>query len=162
MGGNPSERGLPETLKPTSAAGKRALPTALLTGNRDALDGQLRLAYKRLGLSHILAVSGLHLSVIVGGADFLMRKLTVSKRKKNVFLLLLILFFAMICGFSSSVTRAAVMLGLFYLAELLGERSDSLTSLVFAVALILTVRPFSVYDAGLWLSFLATLGIGHD
>lgn len=133
--------------------------TALLTGNRDALDGQLRLAYKRLGLSHILAVSGLHLSVIVGGADFLMRKLTVSKRKKNVFLLLLILFFAMICGFSSSVTRAAVMLGLFYLAELLGERSDSLTSLVFAVALILTVRPFSVYDAGLWLSFLATLGI---
>lgn len=133
--------------------------TALLTGNRDALDGQIRLAYKRLGLSHILAVSGLHLSVIVGGADFLMRKLTVSKRKKNVFLLVLILFFAMICGFSSSVTRAAIMLGLFYLAELLGERSDSLTSLVFAVALILIVRPFSVYDAGLWLSFLATLGI---
>lgn len=132
---------------------------ALLTGDRSALDGQIRLAYRRLGISHILAVSGLHLSVIVGGADFLMRKLTFPKRKKNVLLIVMTVFFAMLCGFSASVTRAAVMLGLFYLGELIGERSDSLTSLMFAAALIVTVYPYSVYDAGLWLSFLATLGI---
>ena len=133
--------------------------TALLTGNRENLNGQTRLAYNRLGISHILAVSGLHLSVIVGGADFLLRKLTFPKRKKNLLLIAITFFFALICGFTASVMRAAVMLSIYYAADLFGERSDTLTSLCLAVALILFVRPFSVYDAGLWLSFLSTLGI---
>ena len=140
--------------------GKEAgFATALLTGNRENLDGQTRLAYNRLGISHILAVSGLHLSVIVGGADFLLRKLTFPRRKKDILLIMLTFFFALVCGFTASVMRAAVMLGIYYLADLLGERSDTFTSLCLAVALILFIRPFSVYDAGLWLSFLSTLGI---
>ena len=84
--------------------------TALFTGNHDALDGQTRLAFRRLGISHLLAVSGLHLSIVVGGADFLLRTLTVPRRKKNVILILLTLFFAAICGFSASIMRAAIML----------------------------------------------------
>lgn len=133
--------------------------TALLTGNREHLDGQTRLAYQRLGISHILAVSGLHLSVIVGGADFLLRKLTIARRKKDIFLILLTFFFAMVCGFPASVMRAAIMLAIYYIGDLIGEQNDTFTSLAFAVALILSVYPYSVYDAGLWLSFLATLGI---
>lgn len=133
--------------------------SALMLGRRDNLDGQLRLACKRLGISHILAVSGLHLSVVVGGADFLLRCVAVSRRKKDGILIVLTAFFTAICGFGASVMRAALMLSLYYLADLIGQRSDSITSLFVAVTLILVLRPYSVYDAGLWLSFLSTFGI---
>lgn len=133
--------------------------SALLTGDRERLDGQTALAFKRLGISHLLAVSGLHLSVLIGGLDLLLRKLTVAKRLRRLLLLLAMALFVTVCGFSASVLRAAVMLCLFYLSELLGERHDPLTALFAAVALIVTLRPVSVYDGALWLSFFATLGI---
>ena len=133
--------------------------TALLTGDREGLSGITRLDFKRLGISHLLAVSGLHLSIIIGGADAVLRFLTVPKRKKNVILIVFSFFFAALCGFTPSVMRAAIMLSVLYLGELWSEKSDPLTSLFFAAAVIVTVRPFAIFDAGLWLSFFATLGI---
>ncbi len=133
--------------------------TALLTGNRDELDGQLRLAYQRLGISHVLAVSGMHFSVIIGGFDFLLRLVTFPRRKKNLILILFAIVFAGICGFSASILRALIMFCIYYIADTLGERSDSLTSLSFAAACIVTVNPWTVYDAGFWLSVLSTFGI---
>ncbi len=133
--------------------------TALLTGDRDDLDGQIRLAYQRLGISHVLAVSGMHFSVIIGGFDFLLRLLTFPRRKKNLILILFSFIFAGICGFSASILRALVMFCMYYIADNLGEKSDSLTSLSFAAASIVTANPWAVYDAGFWLSVLSTLGI---
>lgn len=132
---------------------------ALLTGCREKLSGQTALAFRRLGISHLLAVSGLHLSVLVGGADFLLKKATVSKKKRVFLLLLLMALFVTVCGFSTSVMRASLMLTLLTLSELAGEMHDSVTALFVSVAVILALRPLAVYDAGLWLSFSATLGI---
>ncbi len=167
MGHEPSKTSIFDTIRAyisenfeTHIGGKSAgYATALLTGNKDALDGATSLAYQRLGISHILAVSGMHFSVIVGGLDLLLRALTVPKKKKNVILMLFALFFAGVCGFSASVLRALIMFCIYYLAELFGEKSDPLTSLLLAVGLIVSVNPWSVYDAGLWLSFFSTLGI---
>ena len=133
--------------------------TALLTGNKDDLDGQTRLAYQRLGISHVLAVSGMHFSVIVGGLDYLLRTLTVPRKKKNMLLIGFSWIFALICGFSASVVRALIMFSIYYIADTVGEKSDSLTSLFFAAACIITANPWAVYDAGLWLSVFSTLGI---
>ncbi len=133
--------------------------SALLIGDRSGLDGQTHLAYQRLGISHVLAVSGLHFSVIVGGLDFALRALTLPKKKKNLILILFSLAFAAVCGFSASILRAFIMFCLYYIADSIGEKSDSLTSLCFATALIITVNPWSIYDAGLWLSAFSTLGI---
>lgn len=133
--------------------------SALLTGDRSSLAGGIRLAFMRLGISHLLAVSGLHLSIFVGGADMLLSLLTVPKKKKNWILIAFSVFFACVCGLSSSVLRAAIMLSIYYLADILGEKSDPVTSLFFALSAILTARPASVYDVGLWLSFLSTFGI---
>jgi competence protein ComEC len=133
--------------------------TALLTGIKDDLDGQTRLAYQRLGISHVLAVSGMHFSVIVGGLDYLLRALTVPRKKKNMLLIVFSWIFALICGFSASVVRALIMFCLYYIADTMGEKSDSLTSLFFAAACIITVNPWAVYDAGFWLSVFSTFGI---
>ena len=141
------------------APNKATFASALLTGERDGLSGNIRLAFTRLGISHILSVSGLHLSVIIGGIDLFLRLLTVPKKKKSLLLILFTICFACICGLSASILRAAIMLSVYYIAELFGEKSDSVTSLFFALFLILWIQPRSVYDVGLWLSFLSTFGI---
>ncbi len=148
-----------ETIGETTEARCADFATALMLGRRDALDASVRLAFRRTGISHLLAVSGLHLSVIVGGLDLLFTRLTFPRKRKDVLLILTAVFFAFLCGLSASILRAAIMLSIYYFADLIGERSDSVTSLFFAVALILTVRPNAVFDAGLWLSFAATFGI---
>lgn len=135
------------------------IANALMTGNRENLDSGLKLAYTRLGISHLLAVSGLHLSIIVGGLDFLLRLVYVPKKIRSFILIGSAFFFACLCGLSASVVRAAMMLLFFYLADMLGEQNDSTTSLFFAIFLILICRPNAVYDIGMWLSFLATFGI---
>ena len=67
--------------------------------------------------------------------------------------------FALITGLSASVLRSAIMLVIYFVAQLIGEEKDSLTSLFAALALIITFRRYAVWDAGLWMSFSATLGL---
>ena len=133
--------------------------TALMTGNKEGLIGRIRLAFTRIGISHILAVSGLHLSIVIGGLDLLARWGGVPRKLKNLILIVCTIFFAGICGFSASIVRAAVMHSFYYIADTIGERNDSMTSLFVAIFLIMFVSPASVYDVGMWMSFLATFGI---
>ena len=133
--------------------------TALLTGNKENLGARIRLAFTRIGISHILAVSGLHLSIVIGGLDLLGRWIGVPRKLKNFILIACTVFFAGICGFSASIVRAAVMHSFYYVADTIGERNDSPTSLFVAIFLIVLVNPASVYDVGMWMSFLATFGI---
>ncbi|MBQ3489526.1 MAG: ComEC/Rec2 family competence protein [Clostridia bacterium] len=132
---------------------------ALMTGNREHLSSDFRLAYTRLGVSHVLAVSGLHLTIIVGGLNLILRLCWIPKKYRSFLLIGSAFFFAGICGFSASVVRAAVMMSLYYLSDMFGERHDSSTALFFAIFLIVFFQPDSVYDVSMWLSFLATLGI---
>ncbi len=133
--------------------------TAVLTGNRENLSGSVRLSFSSIGISHVLAVSGLHLAIIIGGLDLLCRWVAIPRRLKNILLIVCALLFACICGLSASVIRAAVMLSFLYFADTIGEQNDSLTSLFVAIFLIMVFRPTAVYDIGMWMSFLATLGI---
>ena len=133
--------------------------TAITTGNRENLSGEIKLAFTRIGISHVLAVSGLHLSIMIGGLDLLFRWTAIPRKLKNVILIVCSCLLACLCGLSASVIRAAIMLSFMYLADTIGENGDSLTSLFIAIFLILIFRPTSVYDIGMWMSFLATLGI---
>ena len=67
--------------------------TALMTGNKENLGARIRLAFTRIGISHILAVSGLHLSIVIGGLDLLGRWIGVPRRLKNVILIVSTFFF---------------------------------------------------------------------
>ena len=132
---------------------------ALVMGDRENLDNGIRHAYSRLGISHILAVSGLHLTIIIGGLGWILTQFHIPKKLRSLFLIAGAFFFAWLCGFSASIVRAAVMLTFFYLADMVGERHDSSTSLFLAIFLLVCFRPNAVYDVGMWLSFFATLGI---
>ena len=131
------------------------LACAVLLGRRDLLPDSIKRDFGRIGISHLLAVSGIHLSVAVAGLDFLCDKLRVRTKAKTLLLCAAVLFFMALVGFSKSVTRAGAMHLIRFIGQLLGRRSDSLTNLGIAAVLIIFADPFSVYDTGFVLSVLA-------
>lgn len=140
---------------------KRAagLPSALLLGDRSDLPDNVRRDFARAGVSHLLAISGLHMTLLFGLLAGLLRLCRLPRRPRAVLLGLAAFGYLVMLGFPPSATRAVVMLGFVYLSSLLFLRADPLTSLGVAGFLILTVTPHAAADAGFWMSYLATLSL---
>ena len=132
--------------------------SALILGNRTYVSPGMRLDFSRIGISHILALSGLHLSILAQTLDFLLRGF-LKKKYRNIFLIVSCIAFSIFTGLSASIIRACVMLCAIFVSEIAGEENDSMTSLFASACLILLFDPASVYDIGFWLSVSATLGI---
>lgn len=135
------------------------LAKAFLLGDKSDMPPEILRDFRRAGVSHLLAVSGLHISVIIGALELILRKLGISKRIRCVLLSISALLFLAMTGFSLSACRAVLMLMSVYFCYLFVKENDSVTSLFLSVATIMLIFPHSVKDVGLWLSFLATLGI---
>lgn len=136
-----------------------SLAKAMLLGERDTVSGEIRLDFRRIGFSHVLAVSGLHISVLTFAFMLLLAPLPMSKRMKNLLLIPVVCAFALITGASASVIRSCIMFICLAASGALLSDDDAPTSLVLAVSLLFIFSPSSVFDIGLWLSFSATLGI---
>lgn len=136
-----------------------SLLSALITGDRTMLDGNTVLNFKRIGISHILALSGLHLAILTALLLKLFKLLRVNKRISLLLSSVFSLFYMALAGFSPSITRAGIMLILSTLLFLIAGSRDGVTSLFVSVALIVAINPCSVFDISLWLSAFATLGV---
>ena len=132
---------------------------SLLTGEKKFLSEKIYLDFQRTGVSHLMAVSGLHLSVWVFFISMLIDKRRKSTVLSGLFMSAVVLFIMVIASFSGSVKRAGFMCLLHLSGQILSKKSDSLNSLGFSVALILIINPYSVFDIGFMLSFLSTLSI---
>ena len=136
-----------------------AILSALLFGERDYLPDQLRLDFKRIGISHILALSGMHLAILSLGIEKFLLFLKVNKKSRLVITSFFVFMYMAITGFSVSVVRAGIMVILSSALFLLSRSKDSLTSLSVAVFVICLIHPYAIYDISLQLSALATFGI---
>ena len=133
------------------------LASAIALGDKSELPASLKLDFRRAGASHVLAVSGMHLSVLILSLRFVLSAL--ERKKRNIILIVASLFYMALTGFSPSVCRAAIMMTMFLVGDIFGEKSDGMTSLMISMAIILAVWPSAVYGAGFWLSCAATFGI---
>ncbi|NBI66182.1 DNA internalization-related competence protein ComEC/Rec2 [Pseudoflavonifractor sp. 60] len=129
---------------------------ALVTGNRDSLTDEFTTSLERTGLSHTVAVSGMHLAYLSG---VLTRLLGRGKRSTAVLTILWAALFCGIAGNTPSVLRAAVMIVMLQLAPLLCRERDGPTALALALLLLLAANPFAAAHVGLQLSFAAVAGI---
>lgn len=136
-----------------------AILSALLLGERDYLPDQLRLDFKRIGISHILALSGMHLAILSLGIGKLLSFIGVKKKPRVLITAIFVFLYMALTGFSVSVVRAGVMVIIASSLFLLARSSDSLTSLAVAVTVICIATPYAIMDISLWLSALATFGI---
>lgn len=144
----------------TSVGGEEAaLLSALFLGNRQGLSLSTALAFRRAGLSHTLALSGLHLSVLAALLLRLFRLFRIKPRLSTPIFLAALVFYTALAGAPLSLLRSAGMLVIARIGVLVRRTPDSVTSLFVAVALIVLLSPGAAADLGLWLSFLATLGL---
>lgn len=129
---------------------------ALLTGDRSGLSYKTKNEMSLAGISHVVAVSGLHVSLLTGAALLL----CFRRRRLAAFAgITAMLFFAAMLGFPASVVRAVVMHVVLLLAPLFRRENDAPTSLGLALFLLLAVNPWAIANVGLQLSFAATAGI---
>jgi len=136
-----------------------ALLSALTVGDKAELDDSVRRDFTRCGVSHMLAISGMHLAVFMGCISLFAGFLKIRKRVISLIVIFFCLFFIFITGASASVLRASIMFIIMALGDFVKRDKDSLTSLFTAVSLIVVISPSSVFDVGLILSFTSTLGI---
>lgn len=136
-----------------------ALFSALLLGNRAGLSASFTRDMARIGTSHMLSLSGMHLVVLTAGIAFLLKRLRFCKHLRTLLLGFFVVFFMVLTGLSSSVMRAGFMFLLSALPFFLREEKDSFSSLLAAVAVICLFEPYATRDISLWLSSLSTLGI---
>ncbi len=129
---------------------------AVLTGDRGGLDFAAERDLTVAGLSHVVAVSGMHVSLLVGALYLVMGR---ARRATAAIGIPLVLIFMLLTGLSPSVVRAGIMLSLLLLAPLLHRESDPPTALSAAALLILLFNPYTVANVGFQLSFLAVAGL---
>lgn len=145
----------------TKALGNRtgALFTAVFCGDSSYMSDADISAVRRTGTSHLLAVSGMHFSVMMGMLSALICSFGIGIRPRFVILSVCALFYALFTGMPPSVLRCAVMLLITYIGAFVGKQGDLPTSLFVSMALILTFRPDYFLSASFWLSCSATFGI---
>ncbi len=139
------------------------LVSAVLTGARTGLDGEVSDSFKLSGIYHIVAISGLHLNLFIFAICDTIAKSRMT-RKKKAFLsfaaCVVIGFFVMVfTGFGISVVRAFVMMLILFSGLIVPRESDSKNSLFVTGFVIIFFMPYTVYSVSWWLSFLSTLGV---
>ncbi|MCG2587164.1 DNA internalization-related competence protein ComEC/Rec2 [Rhodohalobacter sulfatireducens] len=135
---------------------KASLAKALLLGYKDDLTPKAKKEFARAGLSHIMAVSGLHVGFIVAPLWLAIPFLWGSKRGKWLGLIVLTLFlflYAGITGFSPSVSRASLMAWLLTYGRLFHKVRNSINLTAVAAVILLLMDPNQLFDAGFQLSF---------
>lgn len=136
-----------------------AVASALFLGDKSLLDYRQSEIYSTAGAMHVLAVSGLHVGVVLLLLQFILKPI---KRIRWVYLLLLLVgiwSFALLTGFSSSVIRAATMFSLVGIGQTLYRNQNIYHTIAFSAFILLLIDPYLIFDVGFQLSYLAVLGI---
>ena len=131
----------------------------MLLGEKGILDEEIKGLYQRNGIAHILAISGLHISMIGMGFYQLLRKAGLKIKTSAILASIVIILYGMMTGFAVSAIRAIVMFLLQMLAQILGRTYDRITALAVAAVLVLVEQPLYLFHSGFQFSFLCVLGI---
>jgi len=137
-----------------------SLAQAIILGIRGNMPSELKTDFIHSGTTHLLAISGLHLSIIAGIMLSVGIWLFGRRRYLYVWLALgIIWLYALLTGMHPPVVRGAIMASLFLSAEMLGRQRSALTALTFAAAIMAGISPYILGDAAFQLSFLAMTGL---
>lgn len=136
-----------------------ATASAMVLGRKKGMDSEVKALYQGAGISHLLAISGLHLSLIGAGLFGLLKKVRLPVALSAGISTWILIVYAQLTGMGISTRRALVMFLLFLAAGLLRRTPDLPTSLAVAALLLLVPKPQRILDAGFQLSFSAVLGI---
>ncbi|MGM0897130.1 MAG: DNA internalization-related competence protein ComEC/Rec2 [Bacillota bacterium] len=153
-------RHLLEHIEQSFPASLKAEAQALLLGERSGMDAEQTRIQRTLGITHLFAISGLHVGIITGMIYFLLLRMRVRKESATVLLLILLPLYAVLAGAAPSVMRACAMVAVVLGARLAGGiHVSALQALAVSFMFFLGIEPGLLYDIGFQLSYGATFGI---
>lgn len=131
----------------------------ILLGKDEDIAPQIKEDFSDSSLSHILAVSGMHVAYVITIVDFLLSKFGIGKRKTKILTIFFLLFFMVLTNNTPSVERACIMAVLGIASVLINQKNDIINNMAISLLFILIQNPFAILNIGLILSYSATLGI---
>lgn len=136
-----------------------AISYALLTGETSLIDYGVLSNFRTVGVSHIFAVSGLHVGFLYKALELLLK---IFKLKKNhTFLIItpILFLYVWLCGFTASCLRAFAIITVNGFAKAFGFKNDTFNTVALSVIIVLFINPLSLFSIGFLLSYLAYIGI---
>ena len=151
---------LSQTLTEVLPEPQASLAQGIILGIRGNIPSSVKADFSHTGTAHLLAISGLHLSIVAGILLSIGIWLFGKKHYLYIWLALgIIWLYALLTGMHPPVIRGAIMASLFLTAELLGRQRTAITALALAAAVMVGINPQILWDASFQLSFLAMAGL---
>lgn len=135
-----------------------AIIKGIIFGDSSDIEEEIQENFRISSISHVLAVSGMHVSYLVIGIQLFLKSI-IGKRKTRFITIVFLIFYMFITGFSPSVVRASMMSILLIGGEILYRKNDIWTSMAISLFLILIYNPFLIENIGLQFSYIGTMGI---
>lgn len=135
---------------------------ALILGEKSSLDRETLRTFSSAGAMHVLAVSGLHVGIVLLIFSFLLKPIKRLPKGRLLFVICVVLciwFYALITGMSSSVLLAAVMFSFVIVGKELERENSVYQSIMVSAFILILIEPFVIFQVGFQLSYLAVLGI---
>lgn len=132
---------------------------AMLLGDKSGMTEEIKGLYQRTGIAHIVAVSGLHISLWGMAVCRLLKRLRIPLALANFISFLFVVLYGMMTGSQASAIRSVIMFSLYLLAPVVNRTYDMLTAMMLSAAVLLMFRPAYVFYSGFLLSFGAVAGI---
>ena len=152
-----SYRWLPQSMRLTSQ--DSSVLSAMLFGDRTRLQHSMRSAFERTGSFHLLVVSGLHITIVIGLIFWLARKLRLGQVPATLAAILLALPYAFLTGFAPPVQRALWLSAVYLISRVLYRERAALNAIGIASIGVLIHNPSALFDASFQMTFLAVLAI---
>ena len=118
----------------------------ILFGDDSTLDESIITDFRNSSLSHILAISGMHISYIIIGLKYILEKVLISKKKQNYVLIVFIILFYMLTGFQTSCLRACIMALMILISSNIYKKNNFYISLLLSFIIIILINPFSIFN----------------
>lgn len=133
--------------------------SGILLGNKKGIDADIKQLYRINGIAHILAISGLHVSLLGGMLYKLLRRLKISFLISGACSVFLVITYGFMTGFAPATIRAVIMLSMYIWGEVMGRSYDMLTGMALSLVIMLISKPYMITDGGMLLSFTAMFGV---
>ncbi|MCY8310515.1 DNA internalization-related competence protein ComEC/Rec2 [Bacillus vallismortis] len=144
------------SLLPPDSAG---IVQALIVGDRFHVEDGVLNAYQKLGVVHLLAISGLHVGILTAGLFYIMIRVGITRKKAAILLLVLLPLYVMLTGAAPSVLRAALMSGIYLAGSLVKWRVHAAGAICLSYITLLLFNPYHLFEAGFQLSFAVSFSL---
>ncbi|MBO7369322.1 MAG: ComEC/Rec2 family competence protein [Clostridia bacterium] len=152
-------KGIRSVLKENLSEKAYAFTVAMVLGDESELDGSIYSNLKAAGVSHVFAVSGLHVTFLAAIITLLLALIKIKRFKKDIIVLILTLLYSGVCGFPVSSLRAVITFFIFGAARSFGLKRDGLNAIFLSMTAVLLAMPTTLFSYGFMLSFAAVTGI---